>query len=395
METIIQRQSLATDLVCSKCEKSYSIDEPQTFASCSDCGQKPLLAKYSKIRLFDKKDLVGRESSMWRYAEMLPLNDPSNKVSLGEGMTPILDMRLIAQKYGFQDLQVKDEGLNPTGSFKSRGISMAISKAKELGFSEFVIPTAGNAGGALSAYCAAAGFKAQVIMPSHTPKAFQEECKLFGAELNLIDGLIDRCGEIASLIEAETGAFNISTLKEPYRLEGKKTMGYEIAEQMNWTLPDVIVYPTGGGTGLIGIWKAFHEMIEMGWLKESTRLPKMIVVQSLNCAPMVDLINKNSSNSVYGESKANGLAVPKAFGQDLICQVVQDSKGHAVAVSEERIIQSALEISRETGISFSPEGGAVWAGLLDLVEAGLISKEEKILLINTGNANKYMENLIP
>ena len=392
METLAQQQkSLATDLSCSKCGKLYSMEYAQTFA---DCCKKPLVVNYTDDHPLDKEDLIGRENSMWRYAEMLPLRDQSNRVSLGEGMTPILDMTSMSKKYGFQDLKVKDEGLNPTGSFKSRGISMAISKAKELGFKEFVVPTAGNAGGALSAYCAAAGFKAHVIMPRHTPKAFQDECRLFEAELTLIDGLIDKCGEVASLIQSENGAFNISTLKEPYRLEGKKTMGYEIAEQMDWTLPDVIVYPTGGGTGLIGIWKAFQEMIEMGWLKDAT-LPKMVVVQSMNCAPMVDLINRGFMESTYGESKANGLAVPKAFGQDLIQQVVHDSKGCAIAVSEERIIKSALELSRAEGISFSPEGGTIWSGLLDLVATGVISKEERILLINTGSAGKYMSNLIP
>ncbi len=330
---------------------------------------------------------------MWRYQEMLPVQNLQNVVSLGEGMTPVFPLKNIGSKYGFDQLWIKDEGLNPTGSFKARGISAAVSRAKELGVQACVIPTAGNAGGAMSAYCTTAGIKSTVVMPSHTPKAFQDECRFYGSELILVDGLIDSCGEIAAQIAEETGAFNMSTLKEPYRLEGKKTMGFEIAEQMNWELPDVIVYPTGGGTGLIGIWKAFAEMVDLGWVTD-THFPRMIVVQSSNCAPMVDFINGNKAYAPYGESKANGLAVPKAFGQDLIKQVVQESKGAAIAVDEESILQSALELSREEGISISPEGGATWAGLQDLVRSGTISKNEKVLLINTGNASKYIENLL-
>ncbi|MEP1094731.1 MAG: threonine synthase [Cyclobacteriaceae bacterium] len=389
MESTLQLQSFATDLACSQCGELYSLNAIQYFSTCCE---KPLVVNYLQENTFNKSELQGRENSMWRYSEMLPLTDNSNKVSLGEGMTPILPMDRIAKKYGFANLFVKDEGQNPTGSFKSRGLSMAISKAKELGIIECVIPTAGNAGGAMSAYCAAAGMKATVIMPRHTPKPFQDECRFFGADLKLVDGLIDRCGEMAAEFQKETGAFNMSTLKEPYRLEGKKTMGYEIAEQLNWELPDVIVYPTGGGTGLIGIWKAFHEMIEMGWI-DGSHLPRMIVVQSLNCAPMVHFVEGNNSGGHYGESKANGLAVPKAFGKDLIKNVVRESNGGAIAVSEESLLRNAKELSRAEGISFSPEGGATMAGLLDLVTLGAISREEKILLINTGNASKYMDHL--
>lgn len=390
MNLIFDTESLATNLFCSRCGEHYSIDELQSF---SKCCQRPLLVDYKAAVSHEKSDLIGRENNMWRYAEMLPLFDKNNRVSLGEGMTPILPMKGVADKYGYDDLWVKDEGQNPTGSFKSRGMSMAISKAKELGVKECVVPTAGNAGGALSAYCAAANIQAKVIMPSHTPKAFQDECKLYGAELVLVDGLIDKCGELAGFIQEETGAFNISTLKEPYRLEGKKTLGFEIAEQMNWSLPDVIVYPTGGGTGLIGIWKAFKEMIALGWIS-SSKLPRMIVVQSQECAPMVDFISGNQPR-LYGESKANGLAVPKAFGKDLIKEVVEESNGDVIAVSDEAIIEGAQEVSKREGISFSPEGGATWVGLQQLVELGKIQKEEKILLINTGSAAKYMENIFP
>ena len=382
--------SLASNLYCSKCNATYDIEQLQGF---SPCCNKPLLVKYHNMEYLPREILINRESTMWRYKEMLPVFDSENRVTLGEGMTPILPMKAIGNKYGLGQLWVKDEGINPTGSFKARGISMAISKAKELGVEACVIPTAGNAGGAMSAYCAAAGMKATVIMPSHTPKAFQDECKFYGAELILIDGLIDQCGVLAATIQQETGAFNMSTLKEPYRIEGKKTMGYEIAEQMNWELPDVIVYPTGGGTGLIGIWKAFQEMISMGWI-DAGHLPRMIVVQSSNCAPMVDFIHGNTVNAPYGESKANGIAVPKAFGQDLIKQVIKESRGEAIAVDEELILKAAVELSRTEGISFSPEGGAIWVGLQDLVTSGVISKDEKILLINTGNASKYLDNLL-
>ncbi len=390
MESALQLHSYAVDLSCSRCGEKYEINSPHNYAACCE---KPLVVNYSMNNGFDKKMLIGREQSMWRYTEMLPLMDEKNKVSLGEGMTPILPVNSYSQKFGFDQLFVKDEGLNPTGSFKSRGMSMAISKAKEYGVTECVVPTAGNAGGAMSAYCAAAGMKSTVIMPRHTPKPFQDECRLFGSELLLVDGLIDKCGELAVSIQKETGAFNMSTLKEPYRLEGKKTMGYEIAEQMNWGLPDVIVYPTGGGTGLIGIWKAFQEMIALGWI-DGSHLPRMVVVQSLNCSPMVHYVNGNEAHESYGESKANGLAVPKAFGKDLIKQVVQESNGSAIAVSEENLLKTAQELSRAEGISFSPEGGATMAGLLELTALGVISKKEKILLINTGNASKYMDHFL-
>jgi threonine synthase len=389
MNLIFDTESLATNLFCSRCGLHYSDNE---LASFSECCHKPLLGDYKAAVSHEISDLAGRENTMWRYSEMLPLFDKSNRISLGEGMTPILPMSRVADKFGYDDLWVKDEGQNPTGSFKARGISVAISKAKELGVTECVMATAGNAGAALSAYCAAANIKAKVIMPRHTPKAFQDECRLFGSELVLVDGLIDKCGELANFIQEETGAFNMSTLKEPYRLEGKKTMGFEIAEQMNWELPDVIVYPTGGGTGLIGIWKAFQEMISLGWIG-SSKLPRMIVVQSEKCAPMVDFINECEQYKPYGESKANGIAVPKAFGQDLIKNVVLESKGEAIAVSEEMIIESVRELSNTEGISFSPEGAATWLGLQALVYSGKIQKEEKILLINTGSATRYMENI--
>lgn len=390
MEIQTKSTSFATALSCSSCKKIYSIKEPQSFAPC--CNS-PFLVDYAFDSDFKKKDLSGRESTMWRYHEMLPIFTSENRVSLGEGMTPILNLRRLGEAYGFNELLLKDEGLNPTGSFKSRGLSMAVSKVKEFGITECVIPTAGNAGGAMSAYCARAGIKATVIMPAITPMIFQQEYKFYGADIILVDGLIDQCGLIAKEFEERTGAFNMSTLKEPYRIEGKKTMGYEIAEQLSWELPDVILYPTGGGTGLIGIWKAFNEMVQLGWISRD-QFPKMIVVQSDNCAPMVSYVhNEPIDESKLQKSIANGLAVPKAFGKDLIKKVVEESRGYAITVTEEQILEGTLEISKKEGISVAPEGGAIWAALKDLVKEGLVSKEEKVLLMNTGNALKYFENL--
>ncbi|MFY0683395.1 MAG: threonine synthase [Balneola sp.] len=390
METQITSTSLVKNLRCSSCGEEYSLYNLIDYAHCCD---KPLLVEYDLNNSFSKESLLERPLDMWRYQEVLPLLDAENKVSLGEGMTPILKLDRVGREYDFEQLYLKDEGLNPTGSFKSRGLSMAISKAKELGVKECVIPTAGNAGGAMSAYCARAGIKATVIMPDITPKIFQDEYKYYGAEVILVDGLIDKCGAIAKELEEKTGAFNMSTLKEPYRIEGKKTMGYEIAEQFNWELPDVIVYPTGGGTGLIGIWKAFKEMIELGWVSGQT-LPKMVVVQSKNCSPMVSYVHGNAiDESLFTKSIANGLAVPKAFGKDLIKQVVEESGGYALAIDEQRILEGTLEVGRKEGISIAPEGGAIWEALKQLKIEKKVSSSDKIVLLNTGNALKYLENL--
>jgi threonine synthase len=378
--------SFVSHLSCSACGHKYAKDGLHHLSACC---HKPLIVNYHNDCPLQKQDLIGRGYNMWRYREMLPLNDDQHRVTLGEGMTPILPVNKLAGKYGFERLYLKDEGLNPTGSFKARGMSMAISKAKELGIKECVVPTAGNAGGSMSAYCAAAGIKATIIMPDYTPKVFQDECRMYGARLMLVDGLIDKCGELANTIEQTTGAFNMATLKEPYRLEGKKTMGYEIAEQMAWHLPDVILYPTGGGTGLIGIWKAFHEMISLGWIEG--RLPKMIAVQAANCAPVVNCIaGKKVDPKSYRGSVAGGLAVPKVLGIDMIRQVIKESGGRALAVNEQEIINSSKAFSRAEGIAIAPEGGAIWAALKNLVKAGEISRQDKILLLNTGSGYKAL-----
>lgn len=390
MSQLVATESRISHLFCSACHKEYPHDQLSGYARCCN---KPLLVEYNFQKKLDRSLLVGRRNDMWRYREMLPVLNSKNIISLGEGGTPLLRTDRISEAFGFSSLFVKDEGLNPTGSFKSRGLCMAISKAKELGVTECVIPTAGNAGGALSAYCARAGIKARVIMPRITPKIFREECLFYGAEVMLIDGLIDQCGAIARDMELEKGAFNISTLKEPYRIEGKKTMGYEIAEQFGWELPDVILYPTGGGTGIIGMWKAFKEMIRLGWIT-GEKLPRMIVVQSENCSPVVnEILGLPVDESTFSESIANGLAVPKAFGIDLIKEVVSESKGTALTVSEEEIREGTMEFGRLEGISICTEGGALWVALKKLTDRREITKEEKIVLMNTGTGLKYFENL--
>jgi len=330
---------------------------------------------------------------MWRYSEMLPVIKQRNIVTLGEGMTPLFPLNKLGNQFGFSDLLLKDESSNPTGSFKARGLSMAVSKAKEFGIKHCIIPTAGNAGGALAAYCAKANMECTVVMPAHTPKIFKQECELYGAELMLINGLINDCAKKVADINRDGQYFDVSTLKEPYRLEGKKTMGYEITEQLNWQLPDVIIYPAGGGTGLIGIWKAFKEMISMGWINGP--LPRMIAVQSSKCAPILHALKDpvNWKNNFIPEATiANGLAVPYPFGMKLMLQVLKESDGTAVAVSEEEIVAGVKEIAKTEGLLISPEGAATWKALLYLNRNKKIASSEKVLLLNTGSGYKYLDN---
>lgn len=362
-----------------------------TFATCCE---KPLVVSYNYSNAFHKKLLPGRQLNMWRYSEMLPVTKEKNIVSLGEGMTPIFTLQKMADRYGYADLVMKDESGNPTGSFKARGLSMAISKAKEFGVTRCIIPTAGNAGGAMAAYCAKAGIECTVVMPRHTPTIFKQECDLYGAELILIDGLINDCGKKVAALNADGSYFDVSTLKEPYRIEGKKTMGYEIAEQLNWQLPDVIIYPAGGGTGLIGIWKAFKEMQEMGWIEGP--LPKMIAVQSTMCAPILHALKDNvnwKNNFTPQATLANGLAVPYPFGMDMMLQVINESAGTAIAISEEEIVDGVKEIARTEGLLISPEGGATWKALLHLTATNFIQPADKVLLLNTGTGYKYLDNI--
>ena len=391
MLTLTKPYSYAVALKCSNCHKEYSFHSFNTYA---DCCTRPLVVVYENDIEFEREQLVGRELTMWRYAEMLPVLAKENIVSLGEGMTPILALNKLAAAYGFSNLLMKDETNNPTGSFKARGLSMAVSKAKEFGVEHCIIPTAGNAGGALAAYCAKADIKCTVVMPTHTPKIFKQECELYGAELLLVDGLINDCAKKIGELNTDQKYFDISTLKEPYRLEGKKTMGYEIAEQLNWQLPDVIIYPAGGGTGLIGIWKAFKEMLKLGWI--TGPLPRMIAVQSQNCSPisyaLKDAVNWKN-NFTPQPSIANGLAVPYPFGMDMMLEVLHESNGTSVSIAEEEIIAGVKEIAKLEGHIISPEGAATWKALLELRNKKMIDANENVLLLNTGSGYKYLDNL--
>ena len=390
MRTVQSLTSLS-HLECSHCGHWYDPFQLQNFATCCN---KPLLVKYNDEPI-SRTVLKNRVATMWRYREMLPVLEDENIVSLGEGMTPILSLKRTADKYSLSELLLKDEGKNPTGSFKARGLSAAVSKAKEFGIDTCIIPTAGNAGGALAAYCAAAGMNAIVVMPRHTPQMFKDECELHGAELVLVDGLISDCAKKVAELKQTVECFDISTLKEPYRIEGKKTMGYEIAEQLNWELPDVIIYPTGGGTGLIGMWKAFQEMIALGWIEN--RLPRMFAVQAENCQPIVQTWKGNQPNakSYMGKpSVANGLAVPNPFGEDLILQVLKQSGGLPIAIPDEAMIQSVKQLAKDEGLLVAPEGGALLEAMLVLMRKEVISASEKILILNTGSAYKYFENII-
>ena len=379
--TIIDRIS---QMVCPVCGKIYNKNEIQYFATC--CNQ-PLIIEFD----FSKKtkdDIRKTVRSMWRYQEYLPFVEEHNIVSLGEGFTPVHSLEKMSVQLEI-NLLLKDEGVNPTGSFKARGISMGISKAKEFGIRHCVMPTAGNAGGAMSAYCAKADIKATVIMPEHTAEILKEECRSYGAELITIKGLINDCGVLANEIATKTGAFNMSTLKEPYRLEGKKTIGYEIAEQLDWKVPDVIIYPTGGGTGLLGIWKAFKEMQDLKWIRG--KMPRMVVVQTENCQPMVHLFHKGKIPENYKATSSIvlGLAVPFAFGKDLIQQVLHESDGNAIAIPDDEIREEIINVARIEGMLLSAEGAACISATRRLLADNWIKKEETVLVLNTGSWYKY------
>lgn len=391
MLTVTKSYSQAISLRCPNCFKLYSISALNSFAEC--CNQ-PLLVDYEITSALNKSVIQSGKQSLWRYGKLLPVKHEHNIVTLGEGMTPVLPLNKLAGKFGFSNLLMKDESGNPTGSFKARGISVAISRAKEMGIERCIIPTAGNAGGALSAYAAKAGIACTVVMPRHTPDIFKQECELYGAKLVLVEGLINDCAKKIAEINHNNFCFDMSTLKEPYRLEGKKTMGYEIAEQLNWQLPDVIIYPAGGGTGLIGIWKAFKEMQTMGWI--TGPLPRMIAVQSKNCAPVLHAIADPvnwKNNFIPKATLANGLAVPYPFGMGLMLKVLKESGGTAYAVDEEGIIKGMKEIARTEGLLISPEGAATWIALKDLNRNNIIKSSEKVLLLNTGTGYKYLENI--
>ena len=385
--------SRLSTLHCSACSTQYSAFDLQRVSACCNL---PLVADYDLHEPLSRAVIDQADTSMWRYRALLPLLHAENKVTLGEGLTPLLHLPRLAARYDLAHLLLKDEGQNPTGSFKARGLSMAVSKAKELGVEGCIIPTAGNAGVALAAYCARAGLRAVVVMPRHTPAAFKEECYWYGAEVELVDGLISDCGARVRQRNADGALLDISTLKEPYRLEGKKTMGYEIAEQLNWQLPDVLLYPAGGGTGLIGIWKAFQEMKQLGWLAPDVKLPRMVAVQAENCCPLLETYEGRQPNCHAYQGRAtlaNGLAVPHPLGENMMLRVLRESGGTVVSVSEEEMLAGMRDLGQHEGLFVAPEGGAVWTAARQLLATGAIRPDERILLLNTGNGQKYMDNV--
>jgi len=387
-------QSYFSHLVCAECGKKHDGNIAQNVCTDPNC-QGTLLAQYefNKSNL-TKEDLKNRPFDMWRYREFLPVLRSENIVTLGEGGTALLKADRLGKAFGLSNLYIKDEGENPTGSFKARGMSAALSKAKELGIQKIAIPTAGNAGVALAAYGAKAGFEVIVYMPIETPEQHKQECRYYGSKVIEVDGNIGDCGKLVAKLTQEEGYFNISTLKEPYRLEGKKTMGYELAEQFNWELPDVILYPTGGGTGLIGFWKAFEELEKLGWIGE--KRPRIIAVQSDHCDGVVSAFHgkKTSIEAIdRGFTVANGLRVPKPYADKLILRILNDYKGSAIGINDKDILEALSEISRYEGLFPAPEGAALWAATKQLKNQGHISESEKVVLINTGNGYKYTDNI--
>ncbi len=376
-------------LECSRCEKTHPHDRLQNL--CGACG-KPLLARYdlqAAARTLTREALAARPATMWRYAEVLPGGAP---VSLGEGMTPLLRARRLGERLGLKNLYVKDEGLNPTGSFKARGLSAAVTQAKALGARTLAIPTAGNAGGALAAYAAKAGLPSVIVMPADTPAANVTECRAFGADVRKIDGLISDCDKYVAERKDREGWFEVSTLKEPYRIEGKKTMAYELWEQFEGNLPNVIIYPTGGGVGLIGMWKALDEMEAMGWI--GLARPRMVSVQAAGCAPIVEAFHKGGESSEFWDNAAtiaSGLRVPKALGDFLILSCLRASLGTAVAATDNEMLAAGRELAALEGIFAAPEGAATVVAARKLVAEKWIEPDESVVLFNTGSGYKYSE----
>jgi threonine synthase len=381
----------ATHLECTWCGAGYPSEELHRL---SPCCQRPLYPRYDLEairRRITREELASRRSDLWRYAELLPVRDPVHAVRLGEGGTPLVETPRLAAELGVGRVWIKDEGLNPTASFKARGLCMAISRARELGVREVALPSAGNAGSATAAYAAAAGMAAHVVVPRDTPQPILEEIRALGADLELLDGLITDCGARVAEGAREHGWFDLSTLKEPYRVEGKKTMGYEVAEQLGWTLPDAIVYPTGGGTGLVGMWKAFEEMEGLGWIGAAR--PKMISVQAAGCAPIVRAWEEGSQTAEPWEDAwtyASGLRVPRAVGDFLILQAIRTSGGAAVAVPDDEMRQWTGRVGRLTGIFCAPEGAATAAAIPRLLELGVLAASDSVVLFNTGSGLKYV-----
>jgi threonine synthase len=384
--------SFYTHLECSSCGERHEADKVQTV--CKKCD-KPLFARYdleSAKEAVTRRELIGRESTMWRYWELLPVKSRRNVVSLGEGWTPLTRTPRLGEEVGLSDLWVKDEGIIPTGSFKARGLAMAVSKAKELGIKRVALPSAGNAAGSMAAYGARAGMEVYVFMPKDAPKVNMVESEIVGAKVVLVDGFITDAGKLVKEGTAEMGWFNVATLGEPFRIEGKKTMGLEVAEQLDWKLPDVIVYPTGGGTGIIGMWKVFDELETMGWI--GSERPRMVSVQAEGCAPIVKAYKEGKKESEYfqnAKTLAAGLRVPKALGDFLILRAARESGGTCIAVSDDEIMESVGQVSRAEGLFACPEGAATLAALKKMLADGQVDRDEKVVLFNTGSGLKYVD----
>lgn len=381
--------SYLTLLECAKCKERYSADIPRNLCHCGG----PLLVRYDLETIknnVNKSVFKNRQKGLWRFKELLPVSNEENIVSLGEGDTPLLKASSLGEELGMDNLYIKDEGLNPTGTFKSRGAAVGVSKAKELGVKTIAMPTAGNAGGAWAAYSSRAGIELIVAMPEDAPDLAKKESFVYGAKTYLVKGLISDAGKIIAGGVARHGWFDAATLKEPYRIEGKKTMGIEIAEYFNWEFPDAILYPTGGGVGIIGIWKAFQELKELGWIGE--KVPKLIAVQSEGCNPIVKAFNEGNEASEFcanAQTIAGGIRVPKALGDFLVLEAVRESKGTAVEVKDSEIIDSLKLLARTEGMLVCPEGATLVAALTKLLNNGFIKQDEKVVLLNTGTGLKY------
>lgn len=383
-------------LECPKCGATY--DSEQVIQLC-DCGA-PLLVRYDTDKVaaaFSKSDLTGRPADLWRYRELLPVRDEANIVNLGEGMTPLLKLNNLGPEINMPNLYLKDEGIIPTGTFKARGAAVGVSRAKELGIEVLAMPTNGNAGAAWAAYCAPAGIKAVIVMPADAPPIPRGECAITGASLYLVNGLISDAGRIVGKAVADYGWFDASTLKEPYRIEGKKTMGLELAEQFNWELPEVILYPTGGGVGIIGIYKALLELKEIGWLPAEARLPRLVAVQATGCAPIIKAWQEGKTESEFwndAQTLAFGITVPKALGDFLVLDAIYKTEGCAVAVEDEDILKASQLLASREGTFICPEGAACLTAAMKLCDEGWIKPDERVVLLNTGSGLKYPETVI-
>jgi threonine synthase len=385
--------SFLSHLECSKCGKKYDSELQNQLCSCGG----PLICHYDlegAKKAFTKKDLLHREPTLWRYKELLPVRDEKNIISLGEGMTPMIPLTTIGPKYGMNNLYMKDEGIIPSGTFKSRGAAVGVSKAKEVGIKTLAMPTNGNAGAAWSTYAARAGIQCVIIMPEDAPEITRNECAITGADLYLVNGLISDAGKIVGRAVANKGYFDASTLKEPYRIEGKKTMGLEIAEQFNWEVPDVILYPTGGGVGIIGIYKALKELQAMGWIGE--KMPRLVAVQAAGCAPIVKAWEEKKPASEFwndANTVAFGITVPKALGDFLVLEAVYNSNGCAIAIEDEELLKAQAELAATEGAFICPEGAATLSAAIKLREQGWIKADEKVVLLNTGTGLKYPDTV--